>query len=270
MAPNNSHPSDQPQPLLAPPSTTATTPPSEQPPDGQEVLTGGIPRPQYGGTPPMLHNAAIAASVLGPIALLLPGRGRGMVSIQNLILSSGTFWGLNQLAWDYTGKSIYQRSNEQWAKVLKPLDPLPEKAQATKLRMEAARAAREAAMPAAERAALEEARRQKEEQREQERRGALGRLWMGGETEGWKERRIEEEKKALESGKGYADLIIDQIWEVWNQGSKKSKEQAEQAKNLPSLVPAGLSATDGNKYNTDDDNSPKQNLDPVNDTTKKP
>lgn len=43
-------------------------------------------------------------------------------------------------------------------------------------------------------------------------------LWMGSESEGWKERRVREEREALEEGRGYAGLILDQIWEVWNWG----------------------------------------------------
>lgn len=46
--------------------------------------------------------------------------------------------------------------------------------------------------------------------------GWFERWWMGGETEGWKERRLEEERRALESGKGYGGLIMDQIREVLN------------------------------------------------------
>lgn len=59
--------------------------------------------------------------------------------------------------------------------------------------------------------------------REKKERGVLGRLWMGGEEEGWKERRLEEERKALEEGKGYTDMILEQIWEVWNWDKKKGK-----------------------------------------------
>jgi hypothetical protein len=55
-------------------------------------------------------------------------------------------------------------------------------------------------------------------------RSALGRLWMGDEKEGWKERRLEEERKALEEGKGYMDMIFEQVWEVWNWDKKKGGE----------------------------------------------
>ncbi|KAL2160569.1 hypothetical protein VTH06DRAFT_1257 [Thermothelomyces fergusii] len=38
---------------------------------------------------------------------------------------------------------------------------------------------------------------------------------MGGEDEGWVERRREEERRAIASGKGYGDLIVEQVMEVW-------------------------------------------------------
>ena len=65
----------------------------------------------------------------------------------------------------------------------------------------------------------------------EEKRGVLGKVWMGEEKEDWKVRRLEEERKALESGKGYADLIVEQIWDVWNQtwkGGKKAEESGKE------------------------------------------
>ncbi|KAF2140785.1 uncharacterized protein K452DRAFT_288867 [Aplosporella prunicola CBS 121167] len=57
-------------------------------------------------------------------------------------------------------------------------------------------------------------------------RNALQRAWMGGETEGWKERRLKEEREAIEEGRGYGSLIMEQIWEVWN-GGKANAEKVE-------------------------------------------
>ncbi|KAE8355235.1 hypothetical protein BDV28DRAFT_163345 [Aspergillus coremiiformis] len=54
-------------------------------------------------------------------------------------------------------------------------------------------------------------------------RGVLGSLWMGGETGGWRERRLREEREALESGKGYGDLIREHIWDVWTWGKGGDK-----------------------------------------------
>jgi hypothetical protein len=48
-------------------------------------------------------------------------------------------------------------------------------------------------------------------------------IWMGAETEGWKERRLREEQQALAEGKGYGDLIMEHIWDVWNWGKPEDK-----------------------------------------------
>ena len=56
-------------------------------------------------------------------------------------------------------------------------------------------------------------------------KGLFGGLWMGDEEEGWKERRLEEERKALEEGKGYMDMIVEQIWDVWNWDKKKRNNE---------------------------------------------
>jgi hypothetical protein len=38
------------------------------------------------------------------------------------------------------------------------------------------------------------------------------------------ERRIQEEQKALEEGKGYGDLISEYVWDVWSWGKNKEEE----------------------------------------------
>jgi hypothetical protein len=58
-------------------------------------------------------------------------------------------------------------------------------------------------------------------------RGVLEKVWMGDETKGWRERRMREEQKRLESGEGYWDLIMDQIKEVWRGEAKKVEELKE-------------------------------------------
>ncbi|KAK1770326.1 hypothetical protein QBC33DRAFT_616765 [Phialemonium atrogriseum] len=186
--------------------------------------------PPFHGTPPVQHNIALIAAVVGPIGLLLPGRGRGSLTLQNAILGAGSFFGLNQLAHDYTGRSVLQRSSDRWAALLRPFDsPLPDKALATRQLMEAERARRAAALPTegGERAAAEAEMRRRQEAQEAARRGFFERVWMGGEGAGWKERRRDEDKKAMDSGKGVGDIIMDQIWEVWNQGKGKNGDADE-------------------------------------------
>ena len=42
-------------------------------------------------------------------------------------------------------------------------------------------------------------------------------LWMGSEKEGWKERRLREEREKLAQGKGYADLIGDTVEQAFRE-----------------------------------------------------
>ncbi|KAK4979536.1 hypothetical protein LTR66_010462, partial [Elasticomyces elasticus] len=58
-------------------------------------------------------------------------------------------------------------------------------------------------------------------------KGILERVWMGDEKEGWKERRMMEEREAFEEGKSLWDIMIDQIWEVWNwKGPNKASRES--------------------------------------------
>ncbi|PLB37262.1 uncharacterized protein BDW47DRAFT_38962 [Aspergillus candidus] len=97
------------------------------------------------------------------------------------------------------------------------------------------RAAREAQIQAEEarlaaaganRAAAEEELEKLRARREQE-KGVVEKVWMGGESEGWKEKRLREEQKALDEGRGYGDLIRDHIWDVWTWGKKDEGEGDE-------------------------------------------
>lgn len=139
-----------------------------------------------------------------------------------MLLASGSFWGFNQLAYDYSGKSIVQRSNERWGRIFNSFDEgLPtEKARLVKAQLDAQKTQKKQ-----DEAARLEAERIRKEDEDNKKRGLLTRVWMGDESDDWKQRRIEEDKKALESGKGYGDIIIDQIWEAWNQVTGKGKKE---------------------------------------------
>ena len=45
--------------------------------------------------------------------------------------------------------------------------------------------------------------------------GLLRKIWMGDEKAGWQKRRLEREREELESGKGYGDIIMEQVREVF-------------------------------------------------------
>lgn len=151
--------------------------------------------------------------ILGPIALFMPPR---RVGFRALFLATGTSFATEFLAYEYTGEFIYQRFARRWDNMVN--GGLPEKARRTQELMRAEREKREAALPEAQRRALQEER----ERREMEQRGVLQRLWMGSEKDNWREERAKKDKEALEEGKGYGDLIVDQVKEVF--GSKKDGE----------------------------------------------
>ena len=66
-----------------------------------------------------------------------------------------------------------------------------------------------------------------EENKEQGLMGVARKIWMGGETEGWQKRRAEEERKALEEGKGYGSLIMEHLRDAWGADDKGGKKESE-------------------------------------------
>lgn len=52
-------------------------------------------------------------------------------------------------------------------------------------------------------------------------------LWMGNQTEGWKEKRLREEREALAQGKGYSDLIGEAVEEAFQQGTGRKGDPPE-------------------------------------------
>lgn len=178
----------------------------QQPPSDQDKFV----------TPTLMHYGAWAGVILGPIALFMPPR---RVGFQALLLASGTSYATNILAYDYTGESIYQRFVRRWDNALN--GGLPEKAQRTQELLRLERERREAALPEAERRRLQEERLR----REQAQRGLLQKLWMGSETDDWRAERARKEKEALDEGRGYGDLIVEQVKEVFSSSDKKDGEE---------------------------------------------
>jgi hypothetical protein len=112
---------------------------------------------------------------------------------------------------------------------------LPPKAQEMQVRLREEKARREEArlggIEDVKRKGEDLARRTEEErirvEKEKKERGLLEKVWMGNEGDDWKQKRDQKEKEALEEGKGYGGLIMDQIWEVWNWGRDKAEEVKE-------------------------------------------
>lgn len=59
-----------------------------------------------------------------------------------------------------------------------------------------------------------------------EQKSAIGELQKEGRgaRETWKMQRRKEIEEDVEEGKGFGDMIMDQIWEVWNQGKTEDEE----------------------------------------------
>ena len=223
--------SQQPPPTTTTTTTTPTTPPSQQQQQRQQQPPSQDQPPQERN--PLLHASAIALAILCPVALLLPTRGGGRAKslVQNAVLASGGFWGVNHLATEYTGKALTARWGDRLGGVFgagaankeggagggrgdgKGVDGEGGKVGVFES-LPTERAVRNKMLIEAERK-----RRAEAEGREYVPRkapaGWVERFWMGGEKEGWQEKRLEEERKAIESGKGYGGLIADQVREVW-------------------------------------------------------
>ena len=188
----------------------------------------------------LVHNVSIAALIVCPLVMALPPR---KFDIYTGLLMTGTFLGGNQLAWEYTGRSFLDRCKARMQAIQSMGDgSLPEKAKIMQVRLREERERRERregmqtvyANPVAEKEkkekveskVLDEVRRTKEEEERRE-RGIIEKVWLGGEGDDWKAKRDKREREALEEGRGYGGLIMDQIWEVWSWGKDKVEDVKE-------------------------------------------
>lgn len=62
---------------------------------------------------------------------------------------------------------------------------------------------------------------------EQEQSSVVGELQKEsrGMRDSWKTQRRKEIEQDVEEGKGFGDMIVDQIWHVWNQGKVDEEEE---------------------------------------------
>ncbi|KAL3418742.1 hypothetical protein PVAG01_10458 [Phlyctema vagabunda] len=152
----------------------------------------------------LLSTLSVAGLIICPLIMALPPR---KLDIYTISLLSATAVSGNHVAQTYTGRSIVSRLTPA-----EPMNDLPARAQEMQRQlMEEKRAAE-----TAKGAALEK----KDE-------SLLKKVWMGDEGDDWKAKRDQREKEALEAGKGYGDLIVDQVWEVWNRKKKDGKDGEE-------------------------------------------
>ncbi|KPM41326.1 hypothetical protein AK830_g5266 [Neonectria ditissima] len=155
-----------------------------------------------------IHNSAIAGAVILPIVMALPPR---KMDIRFFVLAGAFSLATNQLAYEYTGQSIYGRFGSRVGSIVGT--ELPDGAKRTQQLLREHR----------EREAAEKKKRETEDKQGLVK--VLNDTWMGGEGENWREKRAEEHRKKFEEGKGFGDIIMDQVSDVWNgnwgSGAKK-------------------------------------------------
>ncbi|PHH82067.1 hypothetical protein CDD82_7148 [Ophiocordyceps australis] len=150
---------------------------------------------------PVIHNAALFGAVVTPLAMLLPPR---KLDVRFLVLAGAFSLATNQLAYEYTGQSIYSRFGSRVDSILSP--QLPEGAERTR-RILSEHREREGGNKAAN--------------------GVFKGIWMGNESEDWSQKRAEEHNKSFNEGKGMSGIILEQIMDVWNGGSSTSSKGSE-------------------------------------------
>lgn len=154
-----------------------------------------------------IHKAALAGAIITPLAMLLPPRKADI----RLFVLVGTFsLCTNQLAYEYTGQSVYGRLGNRVGSIFDT--GLPEGAKRTQQLLR-------------EQKEREAAHKQKQEEGKN---SVLKDIWMGGEGEGWKERRAEEHNKSFQEGKGMSDIIFEQVADVLS-GNWREKGKADEA-----------------------------------------
>ena len=208
---------------------------SSQPPNSPSSTLAGMDDESRAK---LVHNVSLAAVIACPLVIALPPR---KLDVYTGLLMTGTFLGGNQLAHEYTGRSFVARCKARLQAVQNMTGgqgALPEKAKIMQARLREERERRErgqvVASPVVKKLEVEQAgvldevrRKQEDDDKEKKERGLIGKLWLGGEGKDWKTKRDQREKEALEEGRGYGGLIMDQIWEVWSWGKDKTEEIKE-------------------------------------------
>lgn len=194
----------------SPPSVLSSTIPvmsHPQPPTRQPTLSE---TEKYGRA---VHAACIASVVIAPILALLPPR---KIDLYTLSLGVLTTYSANRLYREsHSGRSFWDRE---------PVPPAERagallKAKASELPTDRAREFQRQYQARIDAEAKSNGKVMTDEEKERASRTILEKTWYGSESEhDWKAKREKEVQEKLAEGKGYADIITDQIWEVWNWG----------------------------------------------------
>jgi hypothetical protein len=168
-----------------------------------------------------------------PAVILLPPRKFDLYTVG---LLTGTLVSANHLTYHYSGRSFATRWSERFNSFASS-DTLPPKAVIMQERLKREREERDRKLQDQLKLArlrgndagpiVKEIETKLQQGNE---KSILQKVWYGQEGEDWKQKRDEREKKALADGRGYGDLIMDQIWEVWNWGQTSEKEKGGDGK----------------------------------------
>ncbi|WEW61219.1 hypothetical protein PRK78_006709 [Emydomyces testavorans] len=154
--------------------------------------------------------ASLTFLIAAPILIALPPR---KLDLYTASLASAFLFSANHLTFDQTGTSIVDRlgarlrADHASPRILRDLPT--QRAEEVREQMRRAREAARRREGGGEQGGGAEAEGWTEIGR---------RIWMGGEEEGWRQRRMEEERKALEEGKGYGGLIMDHVRDAMGMG----------------------------------------------------
>ncbi|KAI5291920.1 hypothetical protein KEM52_000034 [Ascosphaera acerosa] len=158
--------------------------------------------------------------VASPVLIAMPPR---KLDAYTVLLCGAFAISANHLITERTGMGV----GEHLVRKMTPTvaKPLPsERAEQISAQLKAAREA-QLRDPNTSVEELERLRR-----RTQQSKGVLERIWMGNETDDWKQRRLEEEARALEQGKGYWDLICDYVRDAWSTAEQEQQPAETVAK----------------------------------------
>ena len=153
----------------------------------------------------VLHNTAICAVIACPALALLPPR---KFDIYTFGLGGATLFSANYLLREQTGRSAWQHiigKNEQPILHAPMQNDIVSKTEQANLKRELEYADQEM-----KRLQIEKPTSVTEQ--------------VQNQRDAWKVEREKEIQDDIEDGKGFGDMIMDQIWEVWNWGKPKEDE----------------------------------------------
>jgi hypothetical protein len=156
---------------------------------------------QYAKT---LHNVALCTAIACPVLALLPPR---KLDVFTFSLVGTTIFSANYLCKEQTGRSIWQH--------LDPIAPRLAQASPAVAMVEEANAAKELSYAKQDRPERESNPVTKELEATKSARQA------------WKVQREKEIQDDLDVGKGFGEMIMDQIWGVWNWDKKKDGDEED-------------------------------------------